>query len=68
MGEITPVYARYYFYLTNILESIAPILPPLALRLLPAWEFGESGYEKFTGTNWFNVLAIGVWWRRKTQP
>lgn len=44
---------RYYFCLVSILDRIAPILPPLLLRLLLAWEFGESGYEKYTGTNWF---------------
>jgi putative oxidoreductase len=28
-------------------------LPQLALRLVLAWEFGEAGFEKFHGSNWF---------------
>ena len=46
-------------------------LPQLALRLLLAWEFGESGFEKLHGTNWFadltfpfpfNLLPASVSW------
>jgi putative oxidoreductase len=33
-------------------------LPPLALRLLLAWEFGEAGFEKLHGTNWFADLTF----------
>lgn len=50
--------SRFYFTVIAWLESIAPILPPLLLRLLLAWEFGESGYEKYIGTNWFGDLAL----------
>ena len=32
--------------------------PQLALRLLLAWEFGESGFEKLHGTNWFADLTF----------
>jgi putative oxidoreductase len=35
------------------MQRIAPVIPPLALRLILAWEFGESGYEKWMGSNWF---------------
>lgn len=65
----------YYFGAINILERLAPILPPLILRLLLAWEFGESGYEKFTGTNWFadltfpfpfNVIPVEISWKIST--
>ncbi len=49
---------RYYQTVTSWLERIAPVLPPLILRLLLAWEFGESGYEKYTGTNWFSDLTF----------
>lgn len=67
--------ARYYFCLTEILQRIALVLPPLALRLLLAWEFGESGYEKLTGSNWFadttfifpfNLLPPDVTWAMAT--
>lgn len=35
------------------LELLGACLPPLALRLLLAWEFLESGIEKWRGENWF---------------
>lgn len=41
-----------------MLDRLAPILPPLLLRLVLAWEFGEAGYEKLTGTNWFADLSF----------
>jgi putative oxidoreductase len=47
-----------YLWLTDWVQRVAPILPPLALRLLLAWEFGESGYEKWIGTNWFADLTF----------
>jgi len=62
---------RYYATVITWLERIAPVLPPLMVRLLLAWEFGESGYEKYTGTNWFadltfpfpfNLLSADVSW------
>jgi len=42
-----------YFSLTDWLEKAGHRLAPLGLRLLLAWEFGESGIEKFRGENWF---------------
>jgi putative oxidoreductase len=47
-----------YLALVSWLERLAPVFPPLALRLLLAWEFGESGYAKLTGENWFADLAF----------
>ena len=35
------------------LEQVGEWLPQLALRILLAWEFWESGVEKFNGNNWF---------------
>ena len=35
------------------LNAIGTWLPQLSLRLILAWEFGESGFEKLHGTNWF---------------
>lgn len=49
---------RPYLVVAGWLESLAPILPPLVLRLLLGWEFGESGYAKLTGQNWFADLAF----------
>jgi len=70
-----PLALRCYVDVVSWLERIAPLLPPLALRLILAWEFGESGYEKFTGSNWFgeltfpfpfNLLPAGVSWQIST--
>lgn len=47
---------RHYCTTVSWLERIAPVLPPLALRLLLGWEFGESGYQKYIGSNWFADL------------
>ncbi len=49
---------RYYLCALGILDRFAPILPPLLLRLLLAWEFGEAGYEKLNGSNWFADLSF----------
>lgn len=35
------------------LNVIGEWLPQLALRLVLAWEFGEAGFEKLHGSNWF---------------
>ncbi len=42
-----------YAFVREKLNAIGTWLPQLALRLLLAWEFGESGFEKLHGTNWF---------------
>ena len=39
--------------LTERLHGIGEWLSPLGLRLLLAWEFWESGLEKYNGENWF---------------
>lgn len=38
---------------TALLDEAGRWLAPLGLRLLLAWEFWESGVEKFKGDNWF---------------
>lgn len=53
-----PLAVRYYLCLTHVLERFAPIIPPLMLRLVLAWEYGEAGYQKFIGQNWFADLAF----------
>ena len=40
-------------YVSKFLESIGTYVPRLGLRLFLAYEFWESGVEKFNGTNWF---------------
>ena len=49
---------QYYESVINVLNSLAPIIPLLLLRLILAWEFGESGLEKLHGTNWFEELTF----------
>jgi len=44
---------QLYFSMTRRLEQAGAWLAPLGLRLLLAWEFWESGIEKFRGDNWF---------------
>lgn len=38
------------------LDWIAQGLPQLALRLLLAWEYWESGWIKLRGENWFDAI------------
>jgi len=49
---------RHYLAITKLLDHLAPVVPLLALRLILAWEFGESGYEKLTGDNWFADVSF----------
>ncbi len=55
------------------LDLAGTFLPQLGLRLLLAWEFWESGVEKFNGENWFaqiqsdfpfpfDVIPVDVSW------
>jgi putative oxidoreductase len=39
---------------TSRLEGLGSWLAPLGLRLIMAWEFGEAGFEKLRGDNWFS--------------
>jgi len=58
----------------RLLDRIGGFLPQVGLRLLLAWEFGESGMEKLRGENWFadiqdsfpfpfNLLPAGISWQ-----
>ncbi|MGA9333528.1 MAG: DoxX family protein [Rudaea sp.] len=42
--------------LSSRLRGIGQLLPPLILRLIMAWEFWQSGMEKYTGDNWFTEI------------
>lgn len=50
--------SNLYCFVVQHLEALASYIPPLVLRLLLAWEFGEAGYEKLTGVNWFADIAF----------
>lgn len=43
---------------TQGLEGIGSWFPNLFLRLILAWEFGEAGFEKLHGINWFSDIAF----------
>ncbi len=49
---------NFYQFICTKLELISAWLPQLALRLMLAWEFGEAGFEKLHGTNWFADLTF----------
>ena len=39
-------------------DDLGAWLPHLGLRVLLAWEFGEAGFEKLHGANWFAQLEF----------
>jgi putative oxidoreductase len=47
-----------YDVIRTKLNVIGAWLPQLALRLILAWEFGEAGFEKLHGTNWFADISF----------
>lgn len=47
-----------YKKLISYLNFFSNSIPQLFLRLLLAWEYGESGFEKLHGTNWFSDLTF----------
>lgn len=49
---------RIYQQAIEQLNVWGEMIPPLLLRLILAIEFGESGFEKLHGTNWFQDIAF----------
>ncbi len=49
---------NFYDVVIAKLNTINSWLPQLCLRLILAWEFGEAGFEKLHGTNWFADLSF----------
>lgn len=47
----------YYLFMSQI-SRLADVFPPLVLRLLLAWEYGEAGWMKYTGENWFAHITF----------
>lgn len=47
-----------YHQAISALNACSDSIPPLMLRLVLAWEFGEAGFEKLHGTNWFADLTF----------
>jgi putative oxidoreductase len=51
----------FYDELTSRLRVSGDYLWPLALRLILAWEFWESGLTKLNGENWFAEIPWADW-------
>ncbi len=49
---------KSYHWAISLLEAIGTWFPQLILRLILAWEFGEAGFEKLHGTNWFSNITF----------
>lgn len=47
-----------YLFVIKSLDYLAPFFALLALRIILAWEFGEAGFEKLNGTNWFAEISF----------
>jgi putative oxidoreductase len=47
-----------YFQATSLLDKVNTWMPQLLLRSLLAWEFLDSGLEKYHGKNWFSELQF----------
>ena len=51
-------FSNYYQLTTNKLNQFSEWFPQLFLRLIFAWEFGEAGFEKLHGSNWFADISF----------
>jgi putative oxidoreductase len=65
-------FERQPFHLAqNALETLDTVgqwFGMLSLRLLLAWEFGEAGFEKLHGSNWFADIQDQFPWPFKLIP
>ncbi|MGJ8621098.1 MAG: HvfX family Cu-binding RiPP maturation protein [Methylophilaceae bacterium] len=52
------ILCKSYHWAISLLESIGTWFPQLILRFILAWEFGEAGFEKLHGTNWFSNITF----------
>jgi putative oxidoreductase len=68
-------FSSLYQLICSYLNRIGEWLPQLLLRFILAWEFGEAGFEKLHGSNWFadisfpfpiNLLPPGLSWHIAT--
>jgi putative oxidoreductase len=48
----------YYKVIICNLNHLGEWFPQLFLRLILAWEFGEAGFEKLHGSNWFADISF----------
>ena len=52
----------------NVLDQMGLWIGLLSLRLILAWEFGEAGFEKLHGSNWFADIQDQFPWPFKLIP
>ncbi len=52
---------KFYDRLTSRLRASGDYVWPLALRVILAWEFWESGITKLHGDNWFADIPWAAW-------
>ena len=53
-----PYFTNLYQLVCSKLDSLGEWLPQLLLRFILAWEFGEAGFEKLHGSNWFANISF----------
>lgn len=74
MSLLNNLFVSFHFWIIKQLNWIGSFLPPLALRLLLAWEYWEAGVNKFNGQNWFasvqdkflypfNMIPVEINWQ-----
>lgn len=51
-------FTSLYQLVCSHLNRLGEWLPQLFLRLVLAWEFGEAGFEKLHGSNWFADISF----------
>lgn len=49
---------RHYQNVVGCLNQLSQSVPPLFLRVVLAYEFGEAGFEKLHGANWFADIVF----------
>jgi putative oxidoreductase len=68
-------FTNLYQLVSRQLNRFGEWLPQLFLRFILAWEFGEAGFEKLHGSNWFadinfpfpfNLLPPDISWSMAT--
>jgi putative oxidoreductase len=52
----------------NALDALGLWMGLLSLRLMLAWEFGEAGFEKLHGSNWFADIQDQFPWPFRLIP
>ena len=58
LTSLTNSSLNLYKHSINLLDTFSNSIPPLFLRFILAWEFGEAGLEKLNGSNWFHELSF----------